>query len=78
MWKSVTFAFALSALPLVTSAYAYPTPLTKEECAQMTGTTWDQAQDKCVWNELVKEGCIKLAGKTWDESQQKCMDQEKK
>ena len=59
---------------VVKQTYAYPVPLTKEECQNMEGTAWDQAQDKCVWNPLVREGCEKLAGKIWDEAESKCKD----
>ena len=34
------------ATQLVAPAYAYPVPLTKEECLQMKGTAWDEAQEK--------------------------------
>jgi hypothetical protein len=73
MLKIIILAFVIS-VPLVTSANAYPTPLSKDECMQMVGTAWDEAQDKCVWNQAKKEGCVQLAGKAWDEAQNKCID----
>lgn len=61
-----------------TLAQAYPTPLTKEECAQRQDTTWDESQNKCVYKDghsVAKEECEQLSSAIWDESRGKCKRQ---
>ena len=73
------FQFAVGALLLALKvsapAYAFPAPLTKEQCLEKTGTAWDEAQSKCVWDPT-KEGCKQLAGMGWDDAQGKCIKAE--
>jgi hypothetical protein len=80
MSKILVAVAIVLAVQLVTPAPAIFSPLTKDQCEQMTGTTWDDSQadayKKCAWNPLVKEGCEKLAGRAWDQAQGKCVQKE--
>jgi len=75
----IRFAVATLWVALLMSslAHAFPAPLTKEQCLEKTGTAWDEALSRCVWDPLKKEGCTQLAGMAWDDAQSKCIKKTK-